>query len=56
MTQRPAIFSCPILSVQTASPFSFHVLHDASPIGMGSSGASRTPIELGTCPYFTGPL
>ena len=56
MTHRPAISCFPIRSVQTASPFSSQVRHDASPIGMGLSGASRTPIEPGTSPYRIGPF
>ncbi len=39
----------------TASPDSFQVEQDASPIGMNLSGASRTPIALGTSPYLARP-
>ena len=52
----PGISSLPIRSVHTASPFSSWVRHDASPMGMNWSSASRTPIEPGTCPYRIFPL
>jgi len=51
ITHRPGISSLPIRNVQTASPFSSCVRHDASPIGMNLSSASRTPIDPGTSPY-----
>ena len=51
MIHRPGISCFPIRSVHTASPFSSWVRHDASPIGMNLSSASRTPIDPGTSPY-----
>jgi hypothetical protein len=56
MTHRPWIGWSPIRNLYTASPFSSHSPREAAPIGIGLSTASRTPIEPGTCPYFTGPL
>ena len=43
MIHRSGIPSLPISNPQAARPFSSQVRHDASPIGMNLSSASRTP-------------
>src|SRR5262249_37838208 len=55
MTHRPGTSVPSTFRLQTARPPSVRPIADAMPIGIGWSGASRTPIDPGSWPWRTRP-